>query len=260
MANRIKPFLDGLIPPSQTGFIEGRFIGEATRLIYDVIHITNEKKLTGILMLIDFEKAFDSISWQFLYKTLHKFNFSNGFINWIRTLNNNIWGAVMQCGTLSEFFKIERGCKQGDLISPYLFILCAHILTTLIESNHDIKGIEIDGLTIKLTQFADDTTLLLDGTKDSLQAALNMLEVFGDISGLKMNKDKTKIVWLGRQKHSKDKFVTQPELIWGATEFMLLGLNFSVDIDKIEDLNFGILLDKLSNDSSHQINHFCCLN
>ena len=57
-----------------------------------------------------------------------------------------------------------------------------------------------------MTQFADDTTVFLDGTKDSLVAALNTLEIFGSLSGLKINMDKTKIVWLGKKKHSTDKF------------------------------------------------------
>ena len=68
LASRIKPILKDLIPPTQTGFVDGRFIGDSTRLIYDIIEVTNNKNMTGLLMLIDFEKAFDSISWNFMYK------------------------------------------------------------------------------------------------------------------------------------------------------------------------------------------------
>ena len=66
LANRIKGVLDFLISRSQCEFIQGRYIGEATRLIYDVMNYTENKQIDGLLMLIDFKKAFHSISWNFL--------------------------------------------------------------------------------------------------------------------------------------------------------------------------------------------------
>ena len=65
--------------------MQGRYIGEVTRLIYDVMNYTEKKpKIDGLLMLIDFEKAFDSISWSFMFNVLEKFGFSQGFIEWIK--------------------------------------------------------------------------------------------------------------------------------------------------------------------------------
>ena len=77
-------------------------------------------------MLIDFEKAFDSVSWSFLYKTLKFFNFQEGFIGWIRTVNANITAYVIQLCFLSLSINIERGCQQADPIAPYRFILCSN--------------------------------------------------------------------------------------------------------------------------------------
>ena len=64
----------------------------------------------------------------------------------------------MQCGTLSDFFAIERGCRQGDPIPAYLFLLCAQVIYLMIIKNKETKGINIDGCEHKFTQFADDTT------------------------------------------------------------------------------------------------------
>ena len=125
IAARLKPLLPKLIDNAQTGFIEGCFIGEGTRLIYDLMNYTEQNGLDGLLMLIDFEKAFDSISWDFLYKVLTRFGFGPDFIQWIKVFNSNIKAAVLQAGVLSEFINIKRGCKQGDPIAPYLFIICA---------------------------------------------------------------------------------------------------------------------------------------
>ena len=133
IASRLKKALSDLISQSQTGFIKGRFIGESTRLVYDVMNYTEVKKIKGLLMFIDFEKAFDSVSWKFMYKVLRHFNFSEEFVNWITLFNNKITASVLQVGVLSEFFPIERGCKQGDPISPYLFLLCAQVLYEMIQ-------------------------------------------------------------------------------------------------------------------------------
>ena len=137
-------------------------------------------------MLIDFEKAFDLISWKFMYKVLNHFNYSNEFIKWITMFNTEITGTVLQVGFLSEFFPIKRGCKQGHQLAPYLFILCAQICE-MILTNKSINGIKIRSEEFKISQFADDTTIFMDGSESSLQHTLNILEIFGSLSGLKMN-------------------------------------------------------------------------
>ena len=178
-------------------------------------------------MLIDFEKAFDSISWSFMFNVLEKLGFGQGFTEWIKILNKNITASVIQAGVKSEFFKIERGCKQGDPIAAYLFILCTQIMTYMITQNKEIKGLIIANHNIKLCQFADDTTLILNGSDQSLQAALNTIKIFGSFSGLKMNTTKTKVIWIGRKKHSRDKLNVTSNLEWGTNSFKLLGLIIS---------------------------------
>ena len=103
-------------------------------------------------MLIDFEKAFDSISWKFMCKVLNHFNFSNELIKWIKIFNTEITGTVLQVGFLSEIFPIKRGCKQGDPIAPYIFILCAQILCEIILPNK-MNGIKIGSEEFKILQF-----------------------------------------------------------------------------------------------------------
>ena len=252
IANRIKSKLNDLISNTQTGFLTNRFIGDSTRLVYDLINECNNKKKSGLIMLIDFEKAFDSVSWKFLNNVLKFFNFGPNIQSWIKLLNTDISASVQQSGHLSDFFNIERGCRQGDPISPYLFILCGQILYLMIECNVHIKGITIGQHDFKLTQFADDTSIFLDGSQEALQAALNILEVFGNYSGLRMNRDKTRVVWIGKRRHSKDKLITRPMLQWGDTQFDLLGLRFTVDLNNMIDINY----DKYITQSKDIINHW----
>ena len=243
LATRMKSILDTLISDSQTGFVKGRYIGESIRLVYDIMNYTEVNKTDGLLMLIDFEKAFDSISWKFMYKVLDIFGFPESYIKWIKLLNTSIIGAVVQAGVKSEFLKIERGCKQGDPIAPYLFILCGQILSYMIKDNNNIKGIHIGGHEFKITQFADDTTLFLNGTQNCLQAALNTLELFGSFSGLKMNTSKTKVIWIGRKKQTVEKLNVNSKLQWGTDSFSLLGIQFSVDLELIPSLNYNKAMD-----------------
>ena len=239
LANRLKMVLPNIISKSQTGFLQNRFIGESTRLIYDLMAYAQEQDKEGLLMLIDFEKAFDSVSWRFLYQALNFFNFGPYIITWIKILNNNITASVQQSGFNCTSFPINRGCRQGDPIASYEFLLCAQILFLLIQQNKNIKGFVACQREFKLTQFADDTTLIMDGSQGSLQAALNTLEIFGSISGLNINKNKTKIVWIGKKRNSDDTLPTNPPLQWGNTEFDLLGLTFNTDMSKILELNYN---------------------
>ena len=256
LANRLKQVLPNIISETQTGFLQHRFIGESTRLIYDLMSYAEEHNQKGLLMLIDFEKAFDSVSWHFLYKTLDFLNFGPYIKTWVKILNTNITATVQQSGFNSHFFPVKRGCRQGDPIASYEFLLCAQILYLLIQQNKDIKGLIAHQYEYKLTQFADDTTLIMDGSQGSLQAALNTLEIFGSISGLRINKDKTKIIWIGKKRNSIDILETQPPLQWGSTEFDLLGLTFSTDMSKILELNYKKYLPVITNTIKHWNNRY----
>ena len=76
----------------------------------------------------------------------------------------------------------------------------------MLKYNQSVRGIKVGNTEYRLTQFADNTTIILDGIKSSLVAALNMLEVYGSMSGLKVNTDKTKLIWIGKKRYCKDKF------------------------------------------------------
>ena len=144
--------------------------------------------------------------------------------------------------------KVGKGCRQGDPIAPYLFLKGAEILALLIKLNHDIVGLKLFSHCYKITQFADDTTLILDGSQQSLQAALNTLEIFGNFVGLKINKEKTKVLWIGRKKHSKDKLQISEKLDSGKTDIKLLGITFNVDLNEMPVINLNPILEKILTD------------
>ena len=245
IANRLKKYINKLVNKDQTGFIKNRFIGENTRLIYDIMEYTDQKQIQGLLLLIDFEKAFDSLSWKFVDSCLKMFNFGEDVKKWFKILYKDSISAVCQCGFLSDFFKIQKGCRQGDPLSCYIFILCAELLSLKIRSSSKIKGIKINDVEHKLTQFADDTTIILDGSEYSLNESLNVLAQYTLISGLKVNFNKTKVVWIGKKKYSSDTIKTKWKLSWNQNSFEMLGIKFHVDLHKIIEINYKQKITKM---------------
>lgn len=137
------------------------------------------------------------------------------------------------------------GCRQEDPVSPYIYIICAEIMGILIRQNKNIKGLKIGLKTFCLLQFADDTTLFLDGSNKSLKNALDLLFQFSKYSGLKPNIDKTKAIWIGSKAHSDDTICNDINVSWSKEPFNILGIIFTADLRQMEDLNYKDKLQKI---------------
>ena len=238
IANRIKLVLPTLINEDQTGFISKRFIGDNIRLIYDLIAYLEKNKKPGLLLNVDFEKAFDSLDWNFMQKVFKAFGFGKDICKWITTFYNNIKSSVIVNGCVSDWFQVQRGCRQGDPISPYLFILCVEILGIMTRENRNIKGIVVNNVEHKLSQYADDTEFLLQGDRDSFEQCINVLDTFGKKSGLCLNCGKTCAVWLGSKKNSQLQYMQHLGMSWNPAKFKVLGIWLTNNLEGVEQLNY----------------------
>ena len=193
---RIESILSSLIHSDQTGFIKGRFIDQNVRLLNDIMEYTEAKNHPGILLFIDFRKAFDTIEWNFLLKCIELCNFGPNIRKWISILYNIVESGVMNSGFMTSYFKVSRGVRQGCPLSPLLFVLAVDLLALKIRQDQLCRGIELpSGQTAKISQFADDTTLILEDTT-SLRNAMNIVTLFGVLSVLQLNKKKSKALWI----------------------------------------------------------------
>ena len=147
---------------------------------------TVKENIPGLMLFIDFQKAFDSVEWDFLFKCLEAFNFGPDFLHWVKVFYKNIHSCILNKGMTSSFFTLERGVRQGDPLSPYLFVVAVETLAIAIRQNSDIKGIFIEEQETKLLQYADDTTAILADT-NSVKVLFELLDRFRSISGLKIN-------------------------------------------------------------------------
>ena len=123
IAVRIKKTLNYIIGDQKKGFIEGRNIADCTRKIFDFMYEYEENETPGLLVLIDFEKPFDSVAWDFILLSLKEFNFPSYSYKWVEIFQKGAQSRVSQNGWLSDPFLLSRGCRQGDLVSPYIFII-----------------------------------------------------------------------------------------------------------------------------------------
>jgi len=201
---------------------------------------TKENKLSGLLLAIDFEKAFDSLDWTFLNKALLAFNFGQSFIRWVNTFYSNIQSCVMNNGFSSVHFDVMRGVRQGDPLSPYLFIIALETLAIYIRGSDEIKGINLrDEHDVKLTAFADDMTSFLKDDQ-SVDNLLKVLNDFGLCSGLKLNKSKLEACYLGTS--SPTEFHTNVDI---KSCIEILGIFFSYNKKEAAKSNFESILDSL---------------
>jgi hypothetical protein len=222
----MKKVFDNLINCSQTGFLKDRYIGENIRTIFEVIdHLNNEEK-RGLIFFTDFEKAFDSIDHNYIFKALEYFNFGKSFINWIKLFYKDAQSCIVNNGHISEFFKIERGVRQGCPLSSYLFILIIEILYKSVQADNNIKGITMFNREIKNTAFADDATFMLDGSHKTFSSLIRKLNDFSKVSGLKLNSKKSIILRSGSLKHSTENFGTKNMFMWTSDSSSTLGICF----------------------------------
>jgi hypothetical protein len=158
--------------------------------------ITNSQ---GIAAFLDFEKAFDTVNWEVIDKTLQNFGIGETFRKWVKVVYKNSEACVTNNGFSSPFFKLERGVRQGCPLSAYLFIMVVELLANKIRNNKNIKGINIGNTEITVIQMADNTTSFLKD-QNTLKEILETLEEFRKYAGLKLNKGKSEIMWLGKQR------------------------------------------------------------
>ena len=187
-ASSLEAVLQNLRDNDQTGFLKGRSITENICLINNFIPYTETKNIRGLLLFVDFEKALDTIEWAFVEKTLQNFGLGSSLIKWVNLSYRDIQSCVIWS---AGFFELSQGVRQGCPLSPYIFILCAEVLAITIRKDNLLKGITVGRTEYKLSQYADDTTLSLDGTQESLERSFAILvQKFGEVSGLRVNCEK----------------------------------------------------------------------
>ncbi|RVX19454.1 LINE-1 reverse transcriptase-like [Vitis vinifera] len=205
LANRLKRVLNKVVAPTQNAFVMGRQILNASLIANEVIDSWQKRKEKGLICKLDIEKAYDSINWQFLLKTLHKMGFGSKWLGWMWSCISSAKFSVLVNGVPAGFFPSSKGLRQGDPLSPYLFVLGMEVLDALIRravaggylSGCSIEGDRRHNLKISHLFFADDTIVFCEANKEHLTYLSWILLWFEAASGLRINLDKSEIIPVG---------------------------------------------------------------
>ena len=182
----------------------------------------------------------------FLIAIFEKIGFGTEFIEWIKVLLNNQESCVINGGKTSKYFKLERGTRQGDPISAYLFIIVLEVVFRIIKETSNIKGFEIFQKKFIYTAYADDTTFFLKNT----ESVINLLEIFkhfSQFSGLKPNKSKCEIAGIGVLKGMKVALCGMRCVNLYEDTIKILGIHYSYNKQLENDENFKKYIAKIEN-------------
>ena len=177
VAKRIKRVMNKVISKTQNDFVEGRQILDVVLIANEIVDSTLRNKKYGLVCKLDLEKAYDGISWEFLYQVMGRMGFSSRWMSWIKWCISTPSFSVLINGSPAGFFQSSRGLRQGDPLSPYLFIIRMEALRCLI--NHTVEGNYLFGnriagrrgeeLVISHLLYVDDTHLFCKVDKDKLK-------------------------------------------------------------------------------------------
>lgn len=194
--NRLKSILPELISQEQTGFIKGRQTVDDIIVAQEAIHSLKNSKHKGMMIKLDLAKAYDRLSWEYLQKILKSYGFDDRWIDWVMSMITMPIMSILLNRTPIEAFNPSKGFRQGDPLSPFLFILVVDGLGRMIKArvnSGQLKRLRLWGEELPLThqQFVDDVMLY---GQANLKEAKQLMEILGEFTkaiGTEISKDKS---------------------------------------------------------------------
>ncbi|OMO64495.1 reverse transcriptase [Corchorus capsularis] len=251
LVNRLKPYLDDLISPFQASFVPGRMARDNAIIVQEIIHSFNRKRGKAGYMAIklDLDKAYDKLEWGFIRNVLFSFNFPQKWIDLIMSCVSSSTISVLLNGVTLEGFKPSRGIRQGDPMSPYLFILCMEILSlNILEAvdNGDWKPVKISRSNPLFSHliFADDIYLFGRADPATAQSMRNTVQKFCLDSGQMINLDKSKVFFSPNTK-AEDRLSLLSILGIGETSNLGRFLGYPMHHGRVSKDDYSFILDKL---------------
>jgi hypothetical protein len=246
LVNRLRPLLPKIIDPSQAAFVPGRWIGENVVLAQEIVHSfkQSKKKKGNVGFKLDFHKAYDSLEWTFILRVLKAVGFDQKVINLIYQCISTVSFTLLLNGSKSSSFSPSRGIRQGDPLSPYLFILCNEVLARLINVEVDrglLRGLNLapGAPNISKLFYADDVLLFCGAKIAEVDTLMNCVDKCCSWSGQSISKEKSGMfVSKGVHHH----FCRQLKDLWGfkvlPKDVKYLGVPLFLTQRKSKDFSF----------------------
>ncbi|MCH80366.1 LINE-1 reverse transcriptase like, partial [Trifolium medium] len=206
----------------------GRQILDGVVVLNEVIDLAKRRKDNCLLFKVDFERAYDTVSWNYLERMMVKMGFAEKWMHWMRACIFNSSMSVLVNGSPTEDFKVGKGLRQGDPLSPFLFLIAAEGLTRLVNKAVDIgkfAGFKVsESICFQILQFADDTVLLGESSWNNVRTIKSILRGFELVSGLKINFVKSKLYGINVEDNFLDAAASFLSCSFDSIPFKFLGI------------------------------------
>ncbi|KAJ9557691.1 hypothetical protein OSB04_012305 [Centaurea solstitialis] len=202
LADRMKAVMGSIISDVQSAFLKGRSILDGVLIANEAVNYLKGTKRKALIFKVDFEKAYDSVNWEFLLDVLEFMGFGLKWRNWIRSCLKTSKISILVNGSPTDEFRMEKGLRQGDPLAPFLFLVVAEGLHVLVEEAKEkglLKGLKVGEKEVILShlQYADDAIFFGEWEAENIVNVIKILKCFNAVSGLKVNLDKCSIFGIG---------------------------------------------------------------
>ena len=205
LANRLRVVLDQLIFETQNSFVGGRQILDSVLIANKCVDSRRKSRVPGVICKLDIEKVYDHVNWEALLDLLNRMGFGVKWCKWIRTCISTVQFSVLINGSPANFFGNSRGLRQGDPLSPMLFLILMEVFSRMlrrVERAGLIHGFKVAGKrdggeSVSHLLFVDDTILFCDTDVEQILHIRLLLLSFQVVTGLKVNVHKCEMVPIG---------------------------------------------------------------
>ncbi|GJV05733.1 RNA-directed DNA polymerase, eukaryota [Tanacetum coccineum] len=252
LANRLVIVIGDLVNDVQSAFIANRQILDGPFILNELIHWCKAKKKKTMIFKVDFEKAFDSVRWDFLEDVLKKFGFGSRWCDWIISCLKSSKGSVLVNGSPTSEFQFFKGLKQGDPLSPFLFILVMeslHLSFQNVVNAGLFKGVVLDNsLQLSHLFYADDVIFIGQWCTSNITTIIRVLECFFRASGLRINLHKSKLMGVAVENSLVNSAANNIGCMTLSLPFSYLGVNVGGHMSRIAswDVVINKVLSRLS--------------
>ncbi|XP_035838173.1 uncharacterized protein LOC118485810 [Helianthus annuus] len=240
LVNRLKIVIHKLVSEEQTGFLSGRSILDGVIILNELIPWLKKNKREGMILKVDIEKAYDSLSWEFLNSMLCQMNFPEKWRGWVMSIVSSARASVLVNGSPTQEFTCSRGLRQGDPLSPFLFVLAMEALTGIMKKACDTGvfkglGLSANGVSISHFLYADDVVFVGDWSYDNMINLKRLLRCFYLSSGLKVNLKKNSLYGVGVDDNQVQLMANMLGCTRGSLPFKYLGLQVGANMNLVKN-------------------------